>query len=149
MSLVICVACRCHVRATERVCPHCAAELTLAHAVREPDRRAVEVRRVLFATTLAGLGLVGCGGRVVNEDVQGSCAQPARAALQCESTCYCGSGGVCRSGACVSCDCSAGEYCDNNGTCQASPNRFWFAGHLPDTGSHPCYGSPPLLDVRA
>jgi hypothetical protein len=152
MSLAVCVSCNCHVRASERVCPHCAADLTVAHSVRSPERRgrAIEVRRVLVATALAGLGLVGCGGRVLNEDVQGSCAQPADPGARCGSTCACGTGGVCQSGQCVSCDCSASEHCDYSGKCQLSGSPYWFVGQTPNPVSgHPCYGSPPFLGVHA
>ncbi len=165
-AMIICSACNCHVRMGEPECAHCGAGLTSQGAARTPDRRRVVVRRVFYATALAGLGVTGCGGHVLNDDVQGTCAATPTTAtvgasiraaqtsgpsssLVCDSmsaatTCLCGTGALCQDGKCVSCGCSQDEYCDNTGACQPdTPPSYWFNGQFPSSNN--CYGAPPLL----
>jgi hypothetical protein len=163
-AMIICSACKCHVRVGEPECAHCGAVLTVRGAARTPDRRRIVVRRVFYATAFAGLGVTGCGGRALNEDVQGTCAPtpastvggsihesttsiPSSPTLSCAATsastsCSCGTGGTCTNGQCVSCGCTQDEVCDGTGACQPYVDT-WYAGKLPSTGQ--CYGAPPLL----
>jgi len=150
--MVVCTACKCHVHRADAACAHCGADLTLPGAARKPERRRVEIRRVFYATALAGLGVTGCGGRVPNEDIQGTCASlnattQGAPSFSCNSAtgtlaCGCGTGGMCDNGKCVSCGCAQDETC-NAGVCEPSPPSYWFEGQL--WSSHSCYGAPPVL----
>jgi hypothetical protein len=149
-SFVICSSCGCHVRAHDETCLACGTPLRAAGAVRAPLRKRIEVRRVLLVGAIAGVGVAtACGGKVFNEDVQGSCAGASGGvALSCDynGNCACGTGGQCDKGHCVSCGCEANQYCDGSGQCQSdgSGNDYWFHhGNL--GGTHSCYGSPPFL----
>ncbi len=116
-------------------------------------RRRFDVRRLLCASALVGVGLPGCASKTLNEDVQGGCdptlsVSPNQVAVRCDginsdgAQCACGSGGVCKNGACVSCECGVDEICNPDGTCTTTAN-YWF-GSTPGSAST-CYGSPPLL----
>jgi hypothetical protein len=164
--LVICRACRCHVRAGEAGCPHCGANLAEAGAKRLPQRRSFEVRRVVYATAaLAGLSAASCGGRVpadetgttsatLTRDIMGacmlqdgavaSCAWEGDAATTGDPACECGPAGYCApSGICAAISCNAGQYLDSSGHCD---DVNWFAGNLPSSPSTSgCYGAPPFL----
>jgi hypothetical protein len=121
-----------------------------------PVRRRFDVRRLLCASALASAALPGCAGETLNDDVQGTCdpSQGANASIHATSTpgtlaagcsaetCVCGTGGVCKNGACVSCECAVDQTCDPDGTCTTIAN-YWFGQSPP--GAYTCYGSPPLL----
>jgi|SRR5580658_1389524 hypothetical protein len=152
----LCSSCRCHVRPGEPSCPHCGAGFEPVGSRQKPVRRRFAVRRLLCASALASAALPGCAGKTLNEDVQGTCdpspganpsthatATPGIVAAGCGTeTCVCGTGGVCRMGACVSCECAVDETCNPDGTCTAIAN-YWFGQYLPTAST--CYGSPPLL----
>jgi hypothetical protein len=164
---VICQACRCHVRSGERVCPHCRADLASPSASRSPRRRAVEIRRVLFATAVAGLGTVSCGGRVygnasateqpaagispgasstVEREVAGGCLLSDGTLAHCgppypaSPDCSCGPAGECMNDLCVTRSCATDQYLDDAGNCSSVD---WF-GPVPSS-THSCYGCPPYL----
>jgi hypothetical protein len=95
----------------------------------------VEIRRVMYAVAMAGLGTA-CGSSSPNpaqsQDplVQGDClVTDGGANLDCSTACACGFNGHCNGGACVACGCDAGSICTAAGVCS----------------THTCYGSPPLL----
>lgn len=116
-------------------------------AVRRSARRSIE-RRVPVAAATTGLGVLSCGGRLEDDDLQGACSAVSRAsAPSCDTTTCTGEPGrVCKDGMCASCGCSAGEYCDEAGKCQINDTEFrpfWFAGQSPST--HGCCGAPPVL----
>jgi hypothetical protein len=140
-SLVVCGSCRCHVRVMEAACPHCDADLAREGALQPARRRALEVRRMLFAVALAGAGAAcGTSGKSSDPMVVGSCVpnggvQSTSCANQQHDAgtfadCYCGRNGRCDGqGVCEACSCQANEDCNPDGTCSV----------------HTCYGCPPLL----
>jgi hypothetical protein len=166
-SKVICLACHCHVRSGERACPHCRADLTATGATRTPRRRAVQMRRLLFATAVAGLGTTSCGGRIYGDasateqpapgatfgpstaaerEIAGECLHgdgtlghcgPLSPAL---ADCTCGPAGDCIDDLCVTRSCESGEYLDEAGVCTGID---WFGSEVPSSNS--CYGCPPYL----
>ena len=145
---VLCSSCQCHVRPDAAQCPHCGAAFASAGSTQKPLRHRFGVRRLFCASAVVGLGLPGCASKVLNEDVQGTC-YASQAAPRCDSSnlsagqCACGSGGVCKGGACVSCGCAVDEACNPDGTCTTTAD-YWF-GATPGVSTSTCYGSPPLL----
>jgi hypothetical protein len=147
--VLICSSCGCHLREREGRCPHCRADLGAPGALRRPERRYADVRRVVFATAL-GLGAIGCNGRIANTDVAGTCGASQLDSLSscAAGYCQCGTGGTCSDAGCVSCDCDQSEKCGTDGKCHASDptsseQTHWFDGKLPNSGA--CYGAPPIL----
>jgi hypothetical protein len=161
--LVVCRSCRCHVRVSEAACPHCGVDLVAAGATVKPRRRSFEVRRVVFATALAGLSTASCGGRVAADtggategDILGTCTQPTGGAASCLDSCACGPAGFCGlldqncqwstrnldscAHACFAKTCGPDQYLDSSGNCDS---LSWFTGHVPS--GHTCYGAPPFL----
>jgi hypothetical protein len=143
-SLQICASCRRHVRAHERDCPHCGANLFFRGVVRPRPCR-IEVRRLLILAAVAGAAAGTSACRAVNEDVQGSCAPtPNQPAPLCDVTCGCGTGGYCShagdAGTCVSCNCDSDQYCVT--VCGSSADCAEKC-YTP-TSSHGCYGAPSL-----
>ncbi|HEX4620165.1 MAG TPA: hypothetical protein VH208_01245 [Myxococcaceae bacterium] len=95
----------------------------------------MEVRRVMYAVAMAGLGTA-CGSSSPNpaqsQDplVQGDClVTDGGPNLECSTACACGFNGHCNGGVCVACGCDAGSIYTAAGVCS----------------THTCYGSPPLL----
>jgi len=134
-SWVVCQACRCHARGSERDCPQCGLPLVPADTSRLARR---EVRRQWMAVAMAGVG-VACGGNnaklpsTTDPLVVGSCSLDGGVqTIDCtgSTACVCGYMGHCDgTGTCVSCGCDAGQTCLTDGTCS----------------SHTCYGAPALL----
>ncbi len=150
---MVCRACDCHVRPGEGRCPHCGADLAVAGGgARSPRRGSLQVRRVFFATALAGIGVASCGGRVFGDSgatevageaqIKGGCFGLNGSAGTCgytSDTCQCGVAGECNNGACTPKSCETGEYLNSSGECDSI---YWFE---PLPSSQSCYGSPPLL----
>jgi hypothetical protein len=111
------------------------------------------VRRVFFATTLAGMAVASCGGRVSGEksggpevaseaEIAGGCGALDGSAPSCgysTDSCQCGVAGSCENGACVPKSCDPGTYLDSAGECDSV---YWFT---PGTSYQTCYGCPPPL----
>jgi hypothetical protein len=146
-NLVICPHCHCHVRNSERACPHCATEYTESVVPRPAGRGLLEASRVAIAAALAGFGTA-CGGQVTGEpggaatqaDIVGSCGVDGSTGMCGWTTgCVCGPAGICDGAqGCVPKGCAPGEYLNSAGECVSV---YWFGGKLPAPAS--CYGAPP------
>jgi hypothetical protein len=159
---VICQSCDCHVRAAERMCPHCGADVLTSGGTRSPRQRSVEVRRVLLCTAL-GIGAAACGGQVnttqnlpaeaTQEDVEGACLADGSFGYGMCGTwagaCTCGPAGECDMGQCTWKQCDpATEYLDGAGDCVLNPScppNETNEGNKCVPYTHTCYGGPPLL----
>ena len=159
-QFIICCACGCHVRAGESRCPHCEAALDARSATRKPERRSIEVRRVIVASALAGLSTTSCGGRGGDETIATTqtkattlppgdavgCVLADGGLAQCDLSspapeCQCPLPTACdQTNTCTLITCPPETYLDGSGNCLSI---YWFTGKVPSSGS--CYGSPPYL----